>query len=69
MIRLEKVVNWLLSIKKTLVAVANFLVVLLAAINDGTVTTSEWWLIGAAFIAIFGVYNVTNLVGAVSRKK
>ncbi len=66
---MDKVVEWLLSIKKTLVAVINFLVVIVAALEDKSVTMNEWILIGTAFVAIFGVYRVTNRVGAVNRKK
>lgn len=66
---MSKLVKWLAGIKKTLVAVANALVVVADSVSDGSVATDEWLLIAAAVAAVFGVYQVTNLVGAVSRKR
>jgi len=65
----DKIVSWMLGAKKTLVAVTSFLVIVTSSLQDGKVTVDEWIAIGTSFVAIFGVYHVTNLVGAVSRKK
>lgn len=66
---MNRVINWLRSIKKALVAASSALVVTGTAFQDEVVTTEEWMAIAVAWAAVFGVYQVTNLVGAVYRKK
>lgn len=66
---MNSVVKFLLGAKKALVAAASALVVTGTVFEDGTVTSEEWLALIAAWAAVLGVYQVTNLVGAVSRKK
>lgn len=73
---MQKLINWLASVRKTLVGVGNFLVALATVTADGKIEgqilplpTSEWLILVTAFVAIFGIYQVSNLVGSVNRKK
>jgi hypothetical protein len=66
---MQNVTKWLLGAKKALVAASSALVVTGTVFSDGAVTSEEWLALAAAWSAVFGVYQVTNLVGAVSRKK
>ena len=75
--QLKSFAAWLAGYKKTLVAIGNFLVVLGSVLEDGKVAgnlvalppTGEWLLLLTALAAIFGVYQVTNVVGSVARKR
>lgn len=66
---MEKILVWLLGAKKALVAASSALVVTGTVFQDGETTTEEWLALAAAWAAVLGVYQVTNLVGAVSRKR
>lgn len=66
---MEQVLKFVLGAKKALVAAANALVVTGTVLADGNVSTEELVALVAAWAAVPAVYQVTNLVGAVSRKK
>jgi len=57
---LERLIKFLPSINKTLVAILAFFTGLLSSLSDGVISTSEWVTIATLLMAVFGVYLVSN---------
>ena len=66
---MERIAAFIAGARKFVVAVANALVVTGTALQDANVDGDEWGLIVAAWAAALAVYQVSNRVGSVDRKR
>lgn len=66
---MNRIIKFLQSARKAVVASATAFVVTGTAFEDGVISGEEWLAVIAAWAGVFGVYQVANLVGAVNRKR